>query len=212
MEHIEKLLNRAFLAFHEDRLDDAERLYREILSLDDEFAASSAIYMLGFVKAHQGAFAESLQIYGDLLDAARGDGDRDYEAVLLHQIGMVHRLAEDYAAAEATFEAEMTLRHAHLADDALGFSAAFYEQGYIAFLGGDHARGVTLLNTALDYGNQADDPMCRGCALRGLGEIAEALGDREQARAHFLASASEFHAVDEEKGAEEVEEKASRLA
>ncbi len=60
------------------------------------------------------------------------------------------------------------------------------------------------MRRALDEAEQASDPICRACALRGLGEISAGRGDFHAAREHFTASAAAFRAGNSERGAAQV--------
>jgi tetratricopeptide (TPR) repeat protein len=204
---ISKLLNEAFEAFDNDHLDKAERLYRKAVALigeQDSVDYRNALHMLAFVKSHQGDFVEARQIYTSLRLDAVSRGDRSSEAVALHQLGMVERLAGEYGAAISLFEQEFALRSKHLPDDYLGFSANLYEQGYIALLKGELDRAHGLLFQALRCSADVSDYICAACASRGLGEVEAARRNFLEARQYFLLSMRDFLRAGDERGANEV--------
>lgn len=212
---IEQLLNEAFEAFDDDRLDDAEQLYREALALIEEQDSQdyrNALHMLAFVKSHQKAFAEARRIYTSLRSDALRRSDKAAEAIALHQLGMVERLAEEYEAAISLFEEEFALRKKHLSDDYIGFSANLYEQGYVAFLTGGLDKAHALLFQALRYGEDAWDHRCVACAFRGLGEIEAARRNLVEAHRYFLRSMREFRQAGDERGALEIKPLIAQLS
>src|SRR5690606_18099615 len=186
---ISQLFNEAFEAFDHNRLDEAERLYREAIALigqQDSEDYRNALHMLAFVKSHQKDFVEARELYSQLHLDALSRKDTAAEAIALHQLGMIERLAEEYDAAISLFEEEFALRSKHLPDDHLGISANLYEQGYVAFLTGNFGSAHATLLQALSYGESAQDQMCVGCALRGLGEVEAARRNLMEARQYFL--------------------------
>ena len=211
---IGQLLREAFEAFDHDRLDEAERLYREVLVLLEERDSDeyrNALHMLAFVKSHQKDFVEARQIYISLhLDAVRRS-DKAAEAIALHQLGMVERLAEEYDAAISLFGKEFALRNKHLPEDHIGFSANLYEQGYIALLTGNLDTAHAKLLQALGYGESAHDQMCVACAFRGLGEVEVAQRNLVNARRYFLLSVDAFRKAGDKFGVTEVTQLIEKL-
>ncbi len=208
MSQLQILLDAAFQAFDEDRLDEAEALYHQCLALvtgHDSDDYRQIIHMMAFVKSHQGDYAEATRLYLELRDHARQHGDTMSESVALHQLGMVERLAARYPAALDYFAQERQLLQAQPIQHWTHFSANSYEHGYVALLQGDLPRAKDWMRRALDEAAQAQDMMCRGCALRGLGEIQAQSGDYQAAREHLSASATAFRAAGEERGAAQVE-------
>lgn len=204
---IEQLLNEAFQAFDNDQLDQAERLYRQVIALIEDVNSDdyrNALHMLAFVKSHQGDFDEAHQIYTSLRLGALKREDKTAEAIALHQLGMVERLVGEYGAAISLFEEEFALRSKHLPDDYSGFSANLYEQGYVTFLRGDLDGAHKLLFEALGFAGDAWDYACAACAFRGLGEVEVARHNLVEARQYFLKSMREFRHAGDERGTNEV--------
>lgn len=208
MSQLQDMLTAAFQAFDEDRLDEAEALYHQCLVLVPDHDSDDyrhTIHMIAFVKSHQGDYAEATRLYTELRDSAHQRGDHIAEAVALHQLGMVERLAARYPAALDYLTQERQLLQAHFPQHWMHFSANSYEHGYIAFLMGDLPLAEDWMRRALAEAEQAADPVCRGCAQRGLGEISAGSGDFHAARQHFTASAAAFRAAGNEHGAAQVE-------
>jgi tetratricopeptide (TPR) repeat protein len=211
---ISQLLNEAYEAFDNDQLDEAERLYRKVIALigaQDSDEYRNALHMLAFVKSHQGDFAEARQIYTSLRADAVNREDGPSEAIALHQLGMVERLAGEYGTAISLFEEEFALRSKCLPVDYAGLSANLYEQGYLAFLTGDLDRAYTLLLQALRYAEDDWDHMCAACASRGLGEVEAARRNLVKARRYFLMSTHDFRQAGDERGALQVEHLIAQL-
>ena len=101
-------LEAAFRAFDRGQLELAHRLYAEILMTVQSGSAdeSRALHGLGFVLAHRGRYLPARRIYQRLAVRARAEGNRRAEAISLHQLGMVDRLAGDLDAADRAFRRE----------------------------------------------------------------------------------------------------------
>jgi tetratricopeptide (TPR) repeat protein len=197
----------AFEAFDNGDYVTAERLYKQLLNAAEPESdeARSAQHMLGFVYAQCGDYDRAQDIYRQLWALANTRADHRAEAICMHQLGMVARLAERYGDAIELFQRECRLRHQHLPDDMVGSSANYYERGFVNYLQGQMTSAQMLMQQALDYANKVDDAMCLGCALRGMGQIAQKHGKADEARAHFTGSAAAFRKAGDEKAAAEVE-------
>ncbi|MBZ0292665.1 MAG: tetratricopeptide repeat protein [Anaerolineae bacterium] len=207
---LDRLLQEAFHAFDNDRLDEAETLYRHCLhrlkDSDDTDTYHHALHMLAFVRSHQGDFDEARQIYQQLLDAARQREDQQAISINLHQLGMVERLAGQYIQAQQLFETEFQHLKTHLPDFNLGLSANAYERAYARLLQGDVVSAESVMMEALDYAEAGQDPVCKACALRGMGEIHLARQNKQQAQDYFAQSAAAFRMVGDDKAALQVEQ------
>lgn len=207
---IDELLEEAFQAFDNDRLDEAETLYRHCLQRleapEDTHRYRQALHMLAFVKSHQGDFDEAREIYQKLLEAARQQEDQRAISINLHQLGMVERLAKQYTQALHLFETEYHHLKAHLPDFNLGLSANAYERAYVRFLQGDDISAEPLMVEALQYAEAGQDPVCKACALRGMGEIYLTQQKKQQAQNYFAQSAAAFRIAGAEKAALQAEQ------
>jgi len=197
----------AFEAFDNGDYVTAERLYKRLLNdaEPESDEARNAQHMLGFVYAQRGDYDRAQDIYRQLWASANTRADHRAEAICMHQLGMVARLARRYNTAIELFQREHRLRQQHLPDDAVGFSTNYYERGFINYLQGQTTSAHLFMQQALDYAHKADDPMCLGCALRGMGQIAQEQGRADEAQAHLTSSAAAFRKAGDEKAAAEVE-------
>lgn len=204
---LQQLLENAFQAFDEDRLGEAETLYRHSLTripVTDGETYRNARHMLAFVMSHQQAFDDARQIYQDLLADAHQRQDLMAISVNLHQLGMVERLASQYEQASRFFEAERQHLLQHLPDFSLGLSANAYERGYLQLLLGHPAVAESILQESLKFAEVANDAICTACALRGLGEVYIIQRDKDRAQACLSRSAALFRQQGDKKAVAEV--------
>ncbi len=206
MKQLDKFLSQAFQAFDDGQLDEAERLYRECLTLSDGDLADEmrSLDGLGFTLALKERFAESLVCYKRVLEIAQIEQNVSDEAIALHQIAMVYRMEKDFGRALKVFTQEKNLRENLLPVDFAGFSANAYEFGVIALAENRVSESGRYFDEALLHGQKAQDMMCVGCAQRGRGHYFKAIEKIKDAADAFSKSISAFEKVGEVKGAEEV--------
>lgn len=201
----EELLTIAFQLFDEGKLEEAEQLYRkcllELKHIDDE---KTALHGLGFTLACKGDFEEAVYCYETLLTMAKKEGNHFDEAIALHQVGMVYRMAMNFERAVDFFLQEKELRENKLPDHHVGFSANAYELGFIALLEKRLDESEKYFDEAINYGEKADDQMCIGCALRGKGQYLEEIGNHNGAQKAYLLSMTAFEKAGDSRGVEEV--------
>ena len=206
-------LRLAFDAFDKGELARAADLYQRVLEAHaSEDLHAHALYGLGFVRSQQGRFLEARGLYLKLLERAKAQGNLTAQHRAMHQLGMVERLAERYKTALYWFQREHGLLE-HLTEGrAVALSANLYERGYVTFLAGDPQAGKRLLRDSLTYANGADDPMCQGCALRTLGEVAAAGGAVDEARGHWRSSLRHFEKAGDRVASNEVRTRLNTLS
>lgn len=186
---MDSVLDQAFHAFDNGRYDDAERLYASILAqcpASQYEQHKQAAHGLAFTYCFQNRFDQARERYASLYRLVQEARDVLWQAIVLHQRGVVERMAGNFDSALALFQQEYTFRALHLPDDPAGFAANLYEQGYILLKSGNVVQAKTTMRRSLEMAQQANDAMCLGCTYRGLGEISIALGEREQARQSLL--------------------------
>lgn len=204
---MDPLLHKAFQAFDSSQYDEAERLYKAALascSIAQYEQYKHAAYGLAFTYCMQGKFDQARELYANLYHRALLAHDVPWQAIVLHQQGVVERMAGNFDRAQALFQKEYEFRAFHLPDDPAGFAANLYEQGYTLLKSGDGAHARTIMHRSREMAQQANDAMCQGCAYRGLGEIYAALDERDQARVCFSLSEQAFRQAGDQIAAEEV--------
>ncbi|MCS6839479.1 MAG: tetratricopeptide repeat protein [Roseiflexus sp.] len=206
------LLHQASLAFDKGRYDEAERLYAAALaagSSSERELYKKAAHGLAFAYCFRGKFDQARELYANLYRLVQEARDMPWQAIVLHQRGVVERMAGEFDRALAIFQEEYRFRASHLPDDLAGFAANLYEQGYILLKSGDAAHARMIMHRSLEIAQQANDAMCLGCAYRGLGEIYAALNERDQARVYFSLSEQAFRQAGDLIAAEEVQQLAA---
>lgn len=211
---ISDILHRAFIAFDEDKLLDAEELYGKCLALihdDSSLEYYQCRYGAAFVFAKQGKYDAARSIYRDLLKCAANQQDHERIAVLNYQLAMVERMAGQYDEAIAYLDVEDQIIRSRFENDFLGHSANAYERGYIAHLRGKYTDAVNFLQLALRHGEAAEDLICKACAWRGLGEVHASIGDKQEARRYLALSWNAFQSAGDVMGAREVKQIEGRI-
>ncbi|AFY96958.1 tetratricopeptide repeat protein [Chamaesiphon minutus] len=189
------LLQQAFTAFDNGQLPKAEGLY--LLALRQHAEAKDEKYKnaangLAFTYSLQNHFDRAREIYSNLYEIVCAENDLKWQAITLHQLGMVERLAENFKEAQQIFRHEYDFRVSNLPGDLTGFCANQYEQGYLYLKLACLSKAEQAMSKALEMAQQAGDRMCIGCSYRGLGEVYLALGNLSRAKEEFLFSMKAF--------------------
>lgn len=189
-------------------LDRAERLAQQALasSQPGSQAEADAVHLLAFVESEQGKLDQARARYTTLRERYRSLGDVERESVAIHQLGMVARLAGDYAGAAALFDEEAALLERHLPENLLHKGANLYEQGFVKFLRKELSEAERLFREGLNVVGADGDAMVRGCLWRGLGQVLSAGGERRGAPAAYREARAAFTAAGDETAMREVEE------
>jgi predicted ATPase/DNA-binding SARP family transcriptional activator len=118
------------------------------------------------------------------LDVARQLGDRHEEAWNQWELGEIHRVAGDAAAAREAFDRAM----AFFQDEPEGVGLVFYHRGLadLALAAGDHAAAHQAFAASLAEAQRAGHEWSVPYALAGLSRAALGLGQPERAREHAL--------------------------
>lgn len=194
---IRHLLQRAFQAFDEGDLPGAKALYRQCLAQTPPGTREyeTVLHGLGYVYCHQSNFAAARRCYEEVLRGCRNRQDKGAEAIALHQLGMVERMAGAFAAALERFTAEAALLAAHLPDDDVRKAANLQEQGYVRLLQGEPEEAWRVLTAAMLTAERSGDPMTQGCVLRALGETLAAMQETRAALKHLAEARKRFRAA-----------------
>ncbi len=190
------LHEQAWTAFEQGDYAQAEALFGTLPDPDSAFG-------LGYVLAFTGRFDEARHIYAELRMQAR---ETPLEHIYLHQLGMVERMAGDWAAALARFEEESELI-AGLGNPPLPVSANAYELGTIWQALGELEKARAFFEQAVDAGRTSGDLIALGCAERGLGDWHAAQNKSVRAREHWQAAQAAFAQAEDEKAMREIEQR-----
>ena len=203
MNTMQEKIGACFALFDQGRPAEALAGYEACL----EEGASGPTYDavlngMMYALAALGRFDEARARGRELLSRAADEQERH---VALHQLGMVARQADCWEEAQALFEQERALILRALPADQLALSANDYELACCLMHAGQLHAAFTQMNQAHQEALASGDAICLGCALRGLGEIHQRLGDTAAARRCFQAAASSFRAGGDPLGAQEAE-------
>lgn len=167
-----------------------------------------ALGHLAFVKSLIGDYNTAKKIYGKLFDIAIKKGGKDNEAIMLHQLGMVERLNGNLGKALRLFEDELKVYQIYFIENNI-----LYMQGICTYGGmsGNHGKAETLLKKSYHYANISKDPVYKGCACRGLGELYLHQRDHDKALSFFDEGISCFRDANDQVAIKEVHALKERL-
>ena len=143
------------------------------------------VYVESFLKKYDEA-----RKYGNIL-LGRAQSEEE-KHIAIHQLGMIERMAGNYAKAMELFLQEERLLFRYFPDDPQRMSANLYEQGYVALNTSNYAHAEKMMRMSLECGIRAADDMCIGCAYRGLGDIMRVVGQMESAKEYYAKAAKSF--------------------
>jgi tetratricopeptide (TPR) repeat protein len=192
---VDYLLQQAFTAFDNQQFAQAELLYLQALQKHVETKGDcykNALNGLAFTYCLQNKFERARKLYKSLYKLVGNQNDLKWQAITLHQLGMVERLAGNLKEAQQIFQEEYNFRVLNIPNDLAGFSANQYEQGYLYLKLGDLTQAEKIMLRALEIAQQAKDSMCIGCCYRGLGEVYLSLGSLSLAEETFVLSIQAF--------------------
>lgn len=214
MDIIKKKLARAFQYFNKGQLKQAEILYLECLDkIEDQLSKQykQALHGLGIVKSELGNYQLASELYMQLLAIAKQEINKQEEAIVYHQLGMVKRMAGDCTSALDYFTKEQMIYKEHDPDFHLGFAANLYEQGMICMNQGKLKEAAKRMTESLQHAKQTDDLIVLGCAYRGLGDIAKTAGNLDTAKEHFHLARQAFQEAKDTRAVLGVEERMNNL-
>ena len=208
MSQISERLDKAFELFDQGMLQEAENIYEACIqqlgtTISDSYL--QALHGLGYVKATLTKYDEAREIYNQLMKIAQNNNQAMDHCMAVHQLGMVERMAQNYEEAQNLFRLEATLLHDYNLESALTSATNFYEQGYISFLMKNITLAKELMEKSLHYAIQSENPICIGCAYRGLGEIYQAQGDELLAKQSFEQARKAFELANDKMAIQELQ-------
>ena len=193
-------LAAAWQHFFEGQLNKAEELEQQ-LEKDSFSRWNLRAYLAVERQDYQNAFA-NLELY---LIQAQNDSDIENEHIAYHQLGYVARAAGDFYQALEWIEKEAAFLAMYFPDDHYRQSVNLYELGYLNLKLGRLTQAQEFMRKANIYAKESDDVINHACSYRGLGEIAQALGNLQEARINFAAAIRLFDQAGDAIGKAEAE-------
>lgn len=210
MKLILRKLQNALNAIEKGRLKQAEILLLECIDkIEDQTTEpyKQTIHGLAFVKSESGNFSEAQELYFELLRMAREEGNQQEEAIALHQLGMVQRLAGNDEQALHYLKEERNI-YLSLGDNFhLGLAANFYEQGIIFMRNDQLQLAEQAMGSALEHGTQADDLTIVGHASDRLGDILARQDNKKEAFELYQRSLTAFQQSGNEQAVKRIGDK-----
>jgi len=204
-------LSNAWTLFTQDQYHEATTAFRQLVgdhrATDED--RQQAEFGLGYSLAFLGEFDDARVCFARLRAQAADQGDVSAEHRALHQMGMVERMAERWAAAHACFVEEGQLIQ-RLGSPDLEVAVNAYELGIVTLRQGLVTESRTWLELSLSRAQNTTDLVAVGCAYRGLGDWEEAQGHAQEADRMWEAAEQAFHQAGEEKAREEVRHRRDR--
>jgi len=195
MQYIARKLKNALNAFEQGHLKLAEILYLECLDKmtdKDTVIYKQALHGLSFVKVEMKQLTEASGLYSQLLKIAEQEGNKEEEAIVLHQLGIIHRMHGDLDKAISYFKQEESIYETLQGDFHLEHSTNYFEQGMTYSFIGNLKKSRKLMEVSLAEAKLAKDQMVIGYVYRALGDISvkgnnisEALENFAEARVAF---------------------------
>ena len=152
-----------------------------------ESPASEAIqlYYRGDEQVDRGELKEALATFDRALQMARVEGDRQLEAVILNDIGVVHRNLGNYPLAGQFLNQALTIRQN--INNPQGIGQTLMNLGALASSQADYPQALDFYQQALDI-LPAEESYGSAVILNNMGEIYRGLGQPKKALTSFQAA------------------------
>lgn len=203
-------LVQGWAAFESEEFALAEQIFRSMTEKGGE-EAKWGRFGLGYVTAFTGRFDEARILFTALRAEAKAKGDQHSEHRMLHQIGMVERMAGCWAEAQLCFAQERELIEP-LGSEPLAVSINAYEIATVALHFSDWALAGQEYQKALSFAEKTDDLVAVACALRGLGDWYAATEQFEQAQTSWAAASELFKRKGDQKSVDEIRQRMADAA
>ncbi|MFC3831894.1 MULTISPECIES: tetratricopeptide repeat protein [Deinococcus] len=206
-------MQRGWNLIAQDDYAAAEQSFRAVLADPETINTQryEARFGLGYCLAHTGNVDDARDIYTQLRHEARAGASALPEHVVLHQIGMVERLAGDWEAAARCFQEERTMIEG-LGNDPLAVAINAYELGFVALHLGHTEESKTHFEESLESAWRTTDSITLGCAHRGLGDWHAKYGERSEALRHWAAAERAFTSAGADSAVQDIQERWTRHA
>lgn len=211
MSEIQIMISEAWSLFDQKKYADSRAIYNKCYSmLDKEDIAFECSILMGliYVESFSENFDKARDYAKKLIGMAQSNEDRH---IYLHQLGMVERMAQNYDTALDIFVDEEGIIHDQFPDDYNSLSANLYEQGYVMLKKGMPDEAKSLMERSISFAEKSGDPMCEGCAYRGMGEIYASEGKNALAKEFFLKAILSFTKAEDSIAVKEIEEIINQL-
>ncbi|MCR6484094.1 tetratricopeptide repeat protein [Amycolatopsis sp. OK19-0408] len=175
-------------------LDQHSAAARMLGEIGHTQGVAHALNNLGSVQERLGLLAEALTSYTDAHGHAAEVGDRCVEAYALNNIGNVHRQRGKFP--EAVRYHDKAREVAANVPDADLRTQLYLDRGATALARGVPREALTACEAALDLADGNGNRAYQARAHRGVAETLHAMGEHENAVAHWVAAENEFTALD----------------
>lgn len=170
--------------FNNGELDDAERWFRETLTLAEAQGADQLAAMaannLGNISGLRGAFDDAIRYYETALEAYRRGDDPYREAQAVHNLGIAHRDLSDWDAADKHFAEAARLSSA--CGQVRLFASAVAARADIRIRNGQLDVAERMARAALPRFDVQSDSVGLAEVYKILGVVARERGDLAEAR------------------------------
>lgn len=201
-------LQEAFTLAEQGFIDEAKTIYRELFSsrLTDKQKVDVR-FNYGYLLIENQQIIDAIINYEAALHLAQNLRDKEIIAQSYHQLGRVHRMAEQFTKAAEYFQKERRYIERNFPDHQLFLAANEYEFGYTKLMAGDLKQAKIHLDQCLQYALKSEDYVMKACAYRGLGDYYKEKNNVQKAEEMYLSSLQHFTQAKDEMGIREIEEK-----
>lgn len=148
------------------------------------------LYELGYEQTDRGNFQEALATFERALAMAREIGDRQLEAVILNDIGIVHRLLADYPQALQFLNQAFSLRKQ--INDRSGIAQTLVNLGAVYQSLADYPQALDFYQQALPIVKEQQERYGEAVIFNSMGELYRSLGQPNKALTSFETALSLF--------------------
>lgn len=214
MQHITRKLKNALNAFERGHLKQAEILYLECLdkiTAKDTVVYKQALHGLSFVKVEMKQLTEARELYSQLLNIAEREGDKEEEAIVLHQLGIIHRMDGNLDKAISYFKQEQSIYETLQGNFHLELSANYFEQGMTYNAMGNLKKSRNLMEISLAEAKLTKDQMVIGYVYRALGDNSVKDNNISEALEYFSKAQEAFQNEGAESALRDLKERVDKI-
>ncbi len=153
------LLNYGNVKYMQNRVDEAEAIYREAMEIagemGDRHVARVLMNNLAAIHSARGEFTQAWKMFTGALNLARSMNDRKGMRLLNQSIGEIKSFLGDYEGSGEYFA--RAVETAEELGDVRGLGTALGKTGLMLMMKGDTRRAVDRLREAVRFSSRADD-------------------------------------------------------